>query len=235
MYGSPSLSLLPDLSTYPVLSPFIFYTIEPRRAQVIRTTGVGAGVGAGATAAGRPKPKPIKGVMINRKGKPSPKKDDPSEIHSGNIRFQSIQFAQSIHQVLEGSIFQRTFNSEESTAASAAVALVEVVGVLASPMSYHNFCWQLTVRDPTVQDLARRQMVTSGPNLGLIHPLPSAPLSTGPNVLHCQMYDTCNTVDQDTLERDQVVRIIGIAPQSKDLGPDKDIGHYKLQCVAIRR
>ncbi|KAF9938405.1 hypothetical protein BGZ65_012912 [Modicella reniformis] len=152
--------------------------------------------------------------------------NDPAEIHGGGTRLRSIQFVKSIQDILDGSVLNMNLNSESERST---VALVEVVGVLVSRMSYHNACWEFTIRDPTVHDMTQRHQMTPIPNLGPIDQLTSS-LST----LDCQMYDAINIVDQETLERDEVLRIVGIVSQSKEPCSDQELRCYQLQSVAIR-
>lgn len=50
--------------------------------------------------------------------------NDPSEVKAGGVRFRSIQYAKSIHDILDGAFLTKAPKSEGST-----VALVEVVGM----------------------------------------------------------------------------------------------------------
>ncbi|KAG0230527.1 hypothetical protein BGX31_005809 [Mortierella sp. GBA43] len=169
------------------------------------------------TTGGRSKPKPLRGVQKKEK---APAQKDPAEIHAGGVRFRSIQFARSIRDILDGSIHDKISKTEGST-----VALVEVVAVLASRMSYPNFCWEFVLRDPTVFDSARKNVATPG---SVDQPMP------GLSRLHCKMYDAGDTIDRDALEQAEVVRIIGIVSRIKEPCEDQTLCRYQLQCVAIR-
>ncbi|KAF9916430.1 hypothetical protein BX616_003781 [Lobosporangium transversale] len=142
---------------------------------------------------------------------------DPSTVYAGGVRLQSIKLARSIHDVL-GDLN----NSPDSVyrQEGATVALVELIGTLCSPMIYRSYCWEFTVRDPTTVDFARRYSVAKSSSLD-----DSNKYLAGASTLLCCMYDIDGSVDQDSLERDEIVRIMGIIKYEPI---------SQMQCVAIR-
>ncbi|KAI8601615.1 hypothetical protein EDD21DRAFT_414753 [Dissophora ornata] len=188
--------------------------------------------------AGRQQPRPTsrstKTVMAKWKGSKAYRHQqdqdvDLSEVHAGGVRLRSIQFCKSIHDVVDGSVQSQHLPASDLGAPS--VALVEVV---ASPMCYQNYCWEFTVRDPTTQDFARKYPIAPSPNPCIaISNLNLSPQGT--RTLRCRMYDLDNSVDQDALERDEILRIVGIiVTQEQVPGACQDNGLHQIQCVGIR-
>ncbi|KAG9325861.1 hypothetical protein KVV02_006855 [Mortierella alpina] len=150
---------------------------------------------------------------------------DPSKVHSGGIRLRSIQYARSVVQVADKSILESPKVGKEFSS----VALVEVIGVLVTRMRYGNNCWDFSVRDPTNNDFMRKYPVATIPTLG--YPLMQQFSGSDPTVLQCRMFDNDGLLHQDALERDEVLRIIGIVPQTSATEDDRD---YQILCVGIR-
>ncbi|KAF9955893.1 hypothetical protein BGZ70_010078 [Mortierella alpina] len=151
---------------------------------------------------------------------------DPSKLHAGCIRLRSIQYAKSVAQVIDQSILNESPKVGKEVSS---VALVEVIGVLVTRMQYVNNCWNFSLRDPTSYDFMRKYPVAATPNLGYS----SIQQKSGSDhtVLRCRMFDNNGSVDQDALERDEALRIIGIVPQTSATEDDRD---YQLLCVGIR-
>ncbi|KAG0057028.1 hypothetical protein BGZ83_002266 [Gryganskiella cystojenkinii] len=91
---------------------------------------------------------PSKCVARNSTKSVSGRGGDPTAVRAGGIRLRTVQFAVSIHQVMSGSIVPLS-----SPAGS--VALIEVVGTLASDPSYTNMRWSYWLRDPNQQDFTK--------------------------------------------------------------------------------
>ncbi|KAF9959310.1 hypothetical protein BGZ72_009887 [Mortierella alpina] len=151
---------------------------------------------------------------------------DPSKIHSGGIRLRSIQYAKSIVQVTDKSILNEGPKVGKEVSS---VALVEVIGVLVTRMRYVNNCWDFSLRDPNSHDFVRKYPVATTPKLG--HPQMRQISGADHNILHCRMFDNDGSVDQDALERDEILRIIGIVPQTSATEDDRD---YQILCVGVR-
>ncbi|KAG0005326.1 hypothetical protein BGZ79_005507 [Entomortierella chlamydospora] len=147
---------------------------------------------------------------------------DPSKVHAGGIRLRSIQFARTISRVTNSHAMDEmpTTNYKDGPK----TALVEIVGVLVSPMSYHNYCWDFTIRDPTAQDFSRKHSTLSSPMPPLVNHC-----DPDPNTLKCRMYDIDKSLDQSSLERDEILRAIGIVEQGAFAQGDV------IQCVSVRR
>ncbi|KAI7829394.1 hypothetical protein BC939DRAFT_526251 [Gamsiella multidivaricata] len=156
-----------------------------------------------------------KGKTIKTEG-PS----DPAEVHAGGVRFRSVQFSKSIRHVIDGSIVAE---APEPGLKGSTVALVEVVGTLVSDMTYHNYCWEFMVRDPTLHEYERKHSMAMslGPRI--------KSLSIGsPYTLQCRMYDADDSVHQYGFEKEEILRIVGIVTRQGSCG-------YQMQCVGIRR
>ncbi|KAF9929033.1 hypothetical protein BGZ67_006608 [Mortierella alpina] len=148
---------------------------------------------------------------------------DPSKVHSGGIRLRSIQYARSVVQVADKSILESPKVGKEVSS----VALVEVIGVLVTRMRHVNNCWDFSVRNPTNNDFMRKYPVAATPTLEY----PLMQQFSGSDILQCRMFDNDGSLDQDALERDEVLRIIGIVPQTSATEDDRD---YQILCVGIR-
>ncbi|CAO3565978.1 unnamed protein product [Mortierella alpina] len=151
---------------------------------------------------------------------------DPSKLHAGCIRLRSIQYAKSVAQVIDKSILNESPKVGKEVSS---VALVEVIGVLVTRMQYVNNCWNFSLRDPTSYDFMRKYPVAATPNLR--YPQTQQRRSTDHSVLHCRMFDNNGSVDQDALERDEALRVIGIVPQTSTTEDNRD---HQLLCVGIR-
>jgi len=183
---------------------------------------------------------------------------DPSKLHAGCIRLRSIQYAKSVAQVINKSILNESPKVGKEVSS---VALVEVIGkhvdesvtkmfalrhregrlliipslfvastgVLVTRMQYVNNCWNFSLRDPTSYDFMRKYPVAATPNLG--NAQTQQMKSTDHRALRCRMFDTNGSVDQEALERDEALRVIGIVPQTSTTEDDRN---YQLLCVGIR-
>ncbi|KAF9291081.1 hypothetical protein BGZ68_005177 [Mortierella alpina] len=151
---------------------------------------------------------------------------DPSKIHSGGIRLRSIQYAKSVVQVADRSILDDGLKVGKEVPS---VVLVEVIGVLITRMRYANNCWNFSLRDPINYDFTRKYPVAATP--ALEHPRRQQINSSDYSILHCRMFDNDGSIDQDALERDEILRIIGIVPQTSATEDDRD---YQILCVGIR-
>ncbi|KAG0325671.1 hypothetical protein BGZ99_000319 [Dissophora globulifera] len=165
-------------------------------------------------------------------------KTDPSHVYAGGVRLRSIHFCHSITDIMDTT----TVMSDREGAASS-VALVEVIGTLASRVLYRNYCWEFLLRDPTAQDFFRK------------HPAVQFPFSSTSNTsltasdllppLQCRMYDASEggfSINKDDLEKEKVVRVVGIPSRSQHQvqlekqpsGFGQDSDGYQIQCVSIR-
>ncbi|KAG0307980.1 hypothetical protein BGZ98_009279 [Dissophora globulifera] len=165
-------------------------------------------------------------------------KTDPSQVYAGGVRLRSIHFCHSITDIMDTT----TVMSDREGAASS-VALIEVIGTLASRVLYRNYCWEFFLRDPTAQDFFRK------------HPAVQFPFSSTSNTsltasdllppLRCRMYDASEggfSINKDDLEKEKVVRVVGIPSRSQhqvrlDQQPSgfgQDSDGYQIQCVSIR-
>ncbi|KAF9097701.1 hypothetical protein BGX23_008126 [Mortierella sp. AD031] len=177
---------------------------------------------------GRPQTVPVMRARparnSTRAGKRAAPTKDPSKVYSGAIRLRSILFAKSIAQLF-GAIEYQTMSD---------MALAEVIGTLVAPMQYVQHCWEFTVRDPTSQDLLQRHGLVPFPHHGSAALVTTAPRVIKDFVLHCRHYDVDNSMDQESLEKDGIVRLVGLPMRCSGNGAAALDTSFKLLCVSAR-
>ncbi|KAF9900358.1 hypothetical protein EC991_007450 [Linnemannia zychae] len=163
-----------------------------------------------------------------RLGKKTSSRQDPSKVYSGHIRMQSVLFVMSISQLF-------TTPGLLSRNHSSSGALVEIIGTLVAPLQYVGHCWEFNIRDPTYQDLSLRCTTMTLVSQGSLKPGTTLQRACKASTLHCRLYDFDNSLDQDALEKDEVVRLIGISMPSHGDKPFSSDSLFTLHCVSTRR
>ncbi|KAF9315418.1 hypothetical protein BGZ91_005796 [Linnemannia elongata] len=152
---------------------------------------------------------------------------DPSKMFSGHIRLQSILFARNIAQLASTTALAGKRSSH--------YALVEIIGTLVAPLKYIDHCWQFVARDPTSQDVSPMYGVNKPHYFGSGTPAIPLPEVLKSPTLHCRLYEIDSSLDQDTFELGEIVKLVGIPLPCLEDGPYSSELRFNLLCVAARR
>ncbi|KAG0231713.1 hypothetical protein BGW42_008665 [Actinomortierella wolfii] len=128
---------------------------------------------------------------------------DTNAQRPGGIRQRVIRTAQSIRQVVDGSIFQ----AESNNSSTPTVALVELFAALTGSVHHGPFCWRFTVRDLTIEEY---QQVMQDPTH---HSSSQARIPSSSQALprlECVFYEMDRTFEVDDVLRTGFVRLVGI-------------------------
>lgn len=152
---------------------------------------------------------------------------DPSKMFSGLIRLQSILFARSIAQLASTTALAGKRSSH--------YALVEIIGTLVAPLKYIDHCWQFVARDPTSQDVSPMYGVNKPHYFGSGTPAIPLPEVLKSPTLHCRLYEFDSSLDQDTFELGEIVKLVGVPLPCLEDGPYSSELQFNLLCVSARR